>query len=50
MEPVKLTEMEIRVQNTCNMLYKVLWELDNGIPVQLDSALLKRYGCTVNRV
>lgn len=42
----KLTEMEIRVQNTRNMLYKVLWELDNGIPVQLDSALLKRYGCT----
>ncbi len=42
----KLTEMEIRVQNTRNMLYKVLWELDNGISVQLDSALLKRYGCT----
>ena len=42
----KLTEMEIRVQNTRNMLYKVLWELDNDIPVQLDSALLKRYGCT----
>lgn len=42
----KLTEMEIRVQNTRNMLYKTLWELDNGISVQLDSALLKRYGCT----
>ncbi|MDD7368423.1 MAG: acyl-CoA dehydrogenase family protein [Berryella intestinalis] len=42
----KLTEMEIRVQNTRNMLYKTLWELDNDIPVQLDSALLKRYGCT----
>ncbi|MEG1253845.1 MAG: acyl-CoA dehydrogenase family protein [Raoultibacter sp.] len=41
-----LTEMEIRVQNTRNMLYKTLWELDNGISVQLDSALLKRYGCT----
>ena len=40
-----LTDMEIKVQNTRNMLYKVLWELDNGIPVQLDSALLKRYGC-----
>ena len=26
----KLTEMEIRVQNTRNMLYKVLWELDYG--------------------
>ncbi|NPD31542.1 acyl-CoA dehydrogenase [Eggerthellaceae bacterium zg-1084] len=42
----KLTEMEIRVQNTRNMLYRTLWELDNDIPVQLNSALLKRYGCT----
>jgi len=42
----KLTEMEIRLQNTRNMLYKTLWELDNDISVQLDSALLKRYGCT----
>ena len=41
----KLTEMEIRLQNTRNM-YKTLWELDNDISVQLDSALLKRYGCT----
>ena len=38
----KLTEMEIRLQNTRNMLYKTLWELDNDISVQLDSALLKR--------
>ena len=38
--------MEIRLQNTRNMLYKTLWELDNDISVQLDSALLKRYGCT----
>ena len=42
----KLTEMEIRLQNTRNMLYKTLWELDNDISAQLDSALLKRYGCT----
>lgn len=42
----KLTDMEIRVQNTRNMLYRTLWEMDNGIPVQLASALLKRYGCT----
>lgn len=40
-----LTDMEIKVQNTRNMLYKTLWQLDNGIPVQLESALLKRYGC-----
>ena len=38
--------MEISLQNTRNMLYKTLWELDNDISVQLDSALLKRYGCT----
>ncbi len=42
----KLTEMEIRIQNTRNMLYKTLWKIDNGESVQLDSALLKRYGCT----
>lgn len=42
----KFTEMEIRLQNTRNMLYKTLWELENGISIQLDSALLKRYGCT----
>lgn len=42
----KLTEMEIRVENTRNMLYKTLWKMDNDISVQLDSALLKRYGCT----
>jgi alkylation response protein AidB-like acyl-CoA dehydrogenase len=41
-----LTDMEIAVQNTRNMLYKTLWQLDNGIPVQLESALLKRYGCS----
>lgn len=29
----KLTEMEIRLQNTRNMLYKTLWELDNDISV-----------------
>ena len=40
-----LTDMEIKVQNTRNPLYKTLWQLDNGIPVQLESALLKRYGC-----
>ncbi len=40
-----LTDMEIKVQNTRNMLYKTLWMLDNGQSVQLESALLKRYGC-----
>lgn len=40
-----LTDMEIKVQNTRNMLYKTLWMLDNDQSVQLESALLKRYGC-----
>ena len=42
----KLCDMEIKVQNTRNMLYKTLWKLDNGESVQLDSAMLKRYGCS----
>lgn len=45
----KLTDMEIKIQNMRNMLYKTLWELDNGIPVQLDSALTKRY-CSMTAV
>ena len=40
---LKLTEMETAIQNIQNMLYKTLWSLDNGVPVQLESALLKRY-------
>ena len=42
----KLCDMEIKVQNTRNMLYNTLWKLDNGESVQLDSAMLKRYGCS----
>lgn len=40
-----LADMEIKVQNTRNMLYKTLWMMDNDQPVQLESAMLKRYGC-----
>lgn len=40
-----LADMEIKVQNTRNMLYKTLWMMDNEQPVQLESAMLKRYGC-----
>lgn len=46
----KLTDMEIAIQNSRNLLYKVLWEMDNGISVRIDSALLKRYAaqaCTM---
>ena len=39
----KLTDMEIALQNTRNMLYKTLWKMDNGQSVRIDSALLKRY-------
>ena len=39
----KLADMEIKLQNIRNTLYKTLWKLDNGQPVQIDSALLKRY-------
>jgi len=39
----KLTDMEIALENSRNMLYKTLWKLDNKMPVQIDAALLKRY-------
>jgi crotonobetainyl-CoA dehydrogenase len=39
----KLTDMEIKIQNMRNIIYKTAWELDNGMPVQLNSALVKRY-------
>lgn len=41
---LKLTDMEIALQNTRNMLYKTLWKMDNDEPIRIDSALLKRYG------
>ena len=40
---LKLTEMEIALQNARNMLYKTLWKMDNGESVRIDSALLKYY-------
>lgn len=40
---LKLAEMETVLQNARNMMYKTLWKLDNGMSVQIDSALLKRY-------
>lgn len=39
----KLTEMETSLQNARNMLYKTFWQLDNGISIRTESALLKRY-------
>lgn len=40
----KLTDMEIALENTRNLLYKTLWKIDHGESVRIDSALLKRYG------
>ncbi len=40
---LKLTEMEIALQNSRNMLYKTLWKMDNNESVRIDSALLKYY-------
>ncbi len=40
----KLTDMEIALENTRNMLYKTLWKMDRGESIRIDSALLKRYG------
>lgn len=40
----KLTDMEIGLENTRNLLYKTLWKMDQGQSVRIDSALLKRYG------
>lgn len=47
----KLTDMEIKLQTIRNFLYKTAWELDNGISVQLNSALIKRYtGATATEI
>jgi len=40
---LKLVEMETKLQNARNMLYKTLWKMDNGESVRIDSALLKYY-------
>lgn len=40
-----LTDMEIKIVNMQNFLYKCAWEHDNGISIRLDSALAKRYVC-----
>lgn len=40
----KLTDMEIALENTRNMLYRTLWKMDEGESVRIDSAMLKRYG------
>ena len=39
----KITEMAIKIENMKNMLYKCAWKKDNGMSIQIDSALAKRY-------
>lgn len=39
----KLAHMRIKIENMRNFVRKVAWEIDHGIPVQTDSALVKLY-------
>ena len=38
-----ITEMQIKLTNSRNFLYRTCWKMDNGIPVNNDAAMLKRY-------
>ena len=39
-----IVEMQIELTNSRNFLYRTCWKMDNGIPVNNDAAMLKRYG------
>lgn len=39
----KLTYMAIKIENMKNMIYKSAWEKDNGLSVQISSAMAKLY-------
>lgn len=39
----KLTFMKAKIENMKNMVYKCAWEVDNGLPVQISSAIAKLY-------
>lgn len=39
-----IVEMQIALSNVRNALYRSSWKMDNGIPVNNDAAMLKRYG------
>lgn len=38
-----LVDMRIKIENMRNFLYKVAWEKDNGMPINISAALCKRY-------
>lgn len=39
-----IVDMQIALMNTRNFLYRTCWKMDNGLPVNNDAAMLKRYG------
>jgi len=39
----RITDMAVKLENMRNFLYKCAWEKENGISVQVTSALCKRY-------
>lgn len=39
----KLTDMETKIQASRNWVYRVLWDLDEGVSVRTTSALMKRF-------
>ena len=39
----KITDMAIKIENMRNLVYKCAWEKDDGISIQISSALCKRY-------
>lgn len=39
----KITYMKLKIENMKNLVYKCAWEIDNGISVQISSALAKLY-------
>lgn len=38
-----VTDMQIKLTNSRNFLYRTCWKMDNGLPVNNDAAMLKRY-------
>ena len=39
----KITMMQLKIENMRNLVYKTAWEVDNGMSVQINSALAKLY-------
>jgi alkylation response protein AidB-like acyl-CoA dehydrogenase len=39
----KITYARLGIENMRNLVYKTAWKIDNGLPVQIDSALAKLY-------